>query len=157
MATLTNIIYYLLDAYPNKAELSNARVTKMIYLADWHSAIMRNKQVTNISWFFNNFGPFVSDILQEIEAHPNLFSITHTSTYLGNQKTLFGINKETSFIPNLEKEEIDILDKVISVTKEKTWDQFITFVYSTFPIANSDRYKFLDLVKMAEEYKKNKS
>ena len=42
------------------------------------------------------------------------------------------------------------------VTKDKTWDQFITFVYSTYPIVNSERYSQLDLVALAQEYKMKK-
>ena len=48
MATLTDIIYYLISNYPHKDELSNARVTKMVYLADWHAAVKLGHQLTYI-------------------------------------------------------------------------------------------------------------
>jgi hypothetical protein len=39
MAELKDIIAYYCKQYPHKAELSKARLTKMVYLADWKSAI----------------------------------------------------------------------------------------------------------------------
>jgi hypothetical protein len=35
----------------------------MVYLADWRSAITRGKQITDIVWEFNYYGPYVDDIV----------------------------------------------------------------------------------------------
>ena len=155
MATLTDIIYYLISNYPHKDELSNARVTKMVYLADWHAAVKLGHQLTYIRWFFNNFGPFVTDVHSTILFSPELFTATHKENYFGGQKTLFAV-KDNNYIPSISCEEKLIIDRVIEVTKDKTWDQFITFVYSTYPIVNSERYSQLDLVALAQEYKMKK-
>ena len=64
--------------------------------------------------------------------------------------------KDNNYIPSISCEEKLIIDRVIEVTKDKTWDQFITFVYSTYPIVNSERYSQLDLVALAQEYKMKK-
>ena len=36
MAKLVDVVGYLCEHYPHKAELSKARLTKMVYLADWN-------------------------------------------------------------------------------------------------------------------------
>ncbi len=51
MAALKDIIAYYCDRYPHKEELSKARLTKMVYLADWKSAIVHGKQISDIKWF----------------------------------------------------------------------------------------------------------
>jgi len=154
MANLKDIIYYILSFYPHQSELSNARVTKMIYLADWHCAIKNGKQLSSISWFFNNYGPFVHDVQKEILSNPNLFEVTCTSNLYGEQKTLFSTNPITQYHPQLREEDIIVLKRVINVTKDMSWDQFITFVYSTYPIVNSPRYSCLNLAELASEYRR---
>ena len=49
MANLKDIIAYILQNYPSnmKHELSNARVTKMIYLADWRNCLRSKGQVSD--------------------------------------------------------------------------------------------------------------
>ena len=54
MTELKEVISYLVSKYPHKDELSNARLTKMIYLADWRHAITQGNQITDIRWFFDN-------------------------------------------------------------------------------------------------------
>ncbi len=49
MANLKDIIAYILQNYPSnkKHELSNARVTKMVYLADWRNCLRSKGQVSD--------------------------------------------------------------------------------------------------------------
>ena len=72
MVKLIDIILYILKNYPHKNELSNARLTKMIYLIDWRSAFDNGKQITNIKWYFDNYGSFVHDVEEEIVNHQEL-------------------------------------------------------------------------------------
>ena len=64
--------------------------------------------------------------------------------------------KDNNYIPSISCVEKLIIDRVFEVAKDKTWDQFITFVYSTYSIVNSERYSQLDLVALAQEYKMKK-
>ena len=61
--SLREIIAYILRFYVNKEELSKYRLTKLVYLCDWCYAVSRGKQITNIHWFFDNYGPFVWDVI----------------------------------------------------------------------------------------------
>ena len=75
---LKYIMYYIIKNYPNqlKQELSNARLTKTVYLADWKQAIIKHRQISDIKWYFDNYGPFVNDIKHEAESRIN-FNINH--------------------------------------------------------------------------------
>ena len=142
---------YILEKYPDKTHLSNARVTKMIYLADWRHAITDKKQITNIRWYFDNYGPYVWDIKEVAEANPDLFTTIEGSTAYGNPKLLLEII-DNKYIPNLSEEEKKTLDHVIAKTKDLSWSEFIRLIYSTYPIITSERYSYLDLCEKAKDY-----
>lgn len=152
MAALQDIVAYLLSEYPHKYELSNARVTKMVYLADWKSAIDSEHQMSEIQWYFDNFGPFVRDILAVVQSCPELFRVVETQNAFGEPKRVFQL-VQPSYSANLTANERQTLDHVIDATKDLSWDKFIKFVYSTYPVLSSDRYSPLDLVAKAHEYK----
>ena len=154
MANLKDIVYYLIDKYPYKGALSNARITKMVYLADWYSANIYKKQISDIVWIFNNYGPYVEDVLKVALDNPDIFIVKEVENYYGTSKKL--INTVSTYTPVLTDDEKQSIDIVINITKQKTWGQFITFVYSTYPIVVSNRYSTLDLLSLAEEYQAKK-
>ncbi len=151
MNKLKEIISYILIKYPHKNEMSNARLTKMVYLSDWKQAIENKRQITNIEWYFDNYGPFVADVQNEIRDNPDAFECKETVNMFGRPKTLFSI-KETSYIPRLTQSEKDAVDHVIKETQSLNWEDFINLVYSTHPISSSSRYSKLNLVSKANEY-----
>lgn len=142
MVKLIDIILYILKNYPHKNELSNARLTKMIYLIDWRSAFDNGKQITNIKWYFDNYGPFVHDVEEEIVNHQELIHIVETKNIFGKRKKLYRLvddNVKLSIPTDIE----NIISTTISVTKGFYWQQFINFIYSTYPIVTSERYSLL--------------
>lgn len=151
MTKLKDIIAYVIANYPAKDELSNARVTKMVFLADWHQAINYKKQISEIEWVFDNYGPFVWDIHNEAKNNSDIFSIKETINIYGQRKTVFQIKDET-YEPKLSEEERQSIDHVINNTKQLNWNAFIKLVYSTYPIMSSERYSKLDLIQKADEY-----
>ena len=88
MAALKDVLVYILLKYPFKDELSNARVTKMIYLADWRHALEEKTQISPIEWFFNNYGPFVWDIMETTKSNTELFYIDESENLYGEKKVL---------------------------------------------------------------------
>ncbi len=151
MAEIIDVIAYIIRNSPNKPDLSNARLTKMVYLADWRHAITQKSLITSINWYFDNYGPFVWDIKRTAEENPDIISISPQVNAYGNPKLLFGLNQE-NYDPILTLEEKGSLDHVIEKTKDLNWGEFIRLVYSTFPILTSERYTYLDLIKKAKEY-----
>ena len=152
MASIQDAVAYLLQHYPHRDELSNARVTKMVYLSDWHQAIQHGRQVTPINWYFDNYGPFVWDVKKAVEANPSLFSVEETRNYFGTPKILLSL-RQSGYAPQVTPDEQASLDHVIEATKRLSWDAFIKLVYSTHPVASSQRYSQLDLVAKAHQYK----
>ncbi|WP_298627005.1 Panacea domain-containing protein [uncultured Legionella sp.] len=149
---LKEVIAFILKQYPYKDDLSNARMTKIIYLADWHQAINYKKQITNINWYFDNYGPFVQDVINEVNANPNLFGIKNTNNYYGGTKNLFFLKLDNYEPIEIAERQKESLCYIIEITKTLTWDNFINLVYSTYPITSSERYSYLNLVQKANEY-----
>jgi hypothetical protein len=156
MAKLKDVMAYLLLNCPDESDLSNARVTKLVYLSDWRHAITQKSQITDIRWYFDNFGPFVWDIKDTAEANPSLFLTRDSLTALGNPKLLLSI-KRTDYDPMISEVEKRSIDHVIDKTKDLSWREFLRLVYSTYPIVTSSKYSELDLVEKADEYLKYKN
>lgn len=150
MGSLRDIVAYICKNYPHEDELSNARVTKMVYLADWRSAIERDKQLTGITWRFDHYGPFVYDVLDVAREDP-AFKVTSTQNMFGSQKELLSVADDVDY-PSLDENEIEVLDFVLNSTAAMNWSEFIKLVYSTYPIVTQERYSKLDLIKLAREY-----
>lgn len=153
MADIKELLSYLIKNYPDKSELSKARVTKMVYLCDWKSAIENGKQITNISWYYDNYGPFVRDVIDVATSNPSLFSVSESQNAFGTSKTIVTL-KTDDYSPVLTDDEQKIADHVINITKNKTWSGFIKLVYSTFPVVNSPQYTEMNLPELASQYKK---
>jgi len=151
MADLKDVLAYLVKNYPIRSELSNARLTKMVYLADWHQAINRGRQITDINWYFDNFGPFVKDVEETAIANPDLFLVETAHNMYGQPKKQFDLIDE-NYVPQVSEHERASLDHIINVTRPLYWREFIKLVYSTHPIASSQRYSYLDLAEKAKEY-----
>lgn len=143
-------IRYLCKHYPYPGELSNARVTKMIYLADWEQARRSGRQLTPIQWHFDHYGPFVPDVLAAAKADPSM-QVASTVNMYGSPKNLLSYIGSEDPKAGLSADELEVLNKVISDTSSLTFRPFIQHVYNTYPIRTADRYSHLDLVSLANE------
>lgn len=153
MAELIDVIGYFCQNYPFPEELSQARLTKMVYLADWKNAITEGAQITSIHWVFNHYGPYVEDVINAAKAD-NRFKVVDTVNYYGAKKFLIKFfKKDSKEFPSLKANEKNILDFVISKTSTKYWKDFMNLIYSTYPIYVSKRGEYLDLVQLAQKYK----
>ena len=157
-SAISNIVKYLLREYPHKSELSAFRITKIIYLMDWKSSIDFGRQITDAQWHFNHYGPYVDDFVQQAKKDKDIVC-ENTSTFFGGKKQLFKLASSFSGVIEITDEQKKIADFVIDATKEKNYEDFIQLVYSTYPVMSSSRYSDLNLVGLAQEYKKliNKS
>jgi hypothetical protein len=150
MASLDHVIAYVVRRYPYKDDLSNARLTKMIYLADWYNAKNRKRPVTNIRWYYDNYGPFVWDIYRTARESP-IFKIRSSRTIFGHPKDIIEVSDE-GFEPELTTDEKNALDHVIEETKDLGWAPFIQLIYATYPVASSSKYTHLNLERLANDY-----
>jgi hypothetical protein len=149
--SLQDLIAYIVKNYPHPSDLSNARVTKMVYLADWFSLINEKGSLSNINWYFDNYGPFVWDIKRCVEAS-NTLQLVSTRTMFGNKKELIEL-RDNDYEPTLSEDAARAIDHIIKQTEKLNWTSFIRLVYSTYPIAKSEKYSQLDLPVLASEYR----
>ena len=149
---ILNIMKYFLKNYPHKSELSASRLTKMVYLSDWKSAIENEKQLTDAIWHFHHYGPYIDDFLKLALEDKNI-EVEETINMFGKKKQLIKLKESFSEEINLSDETKSILDFVINSTKQKNYEDFIKLVYSTYPVISSNRYSDFDLVEMAKNYK----
>lgn len=152
MTELKDIIAYYCRNYPHQNELSKARLTKLVYLADWKSAVDKAQQMTDIDWIYNRYGPYVDDVIQAVMDNEDLFEIDPTENYYGENKNVIRLKDET-YEPQVDDYEKTALDRVIEVTQPKYWDDFISFVYGTYPIRNSEKFETMNLVELADRFK----
>ncbi len=150
MGKLDSVIEYLCALYPFKDHLSNARLTKMVFLADWESAKAAGRQITGIRWDFNRFGPYVDDVTTAAEKNEHVDMID-TLNVFGAPKTIFRLSSGEPDLQALEGQDLQALKKVVSETQSMFFNEFIDHVYSTYPIKARDRYEKLDLVSIARE------
>lgn len=152
MSNLNSIIRYICLHYPYSGELSKARLTKIIYLADWLNAQKNAVQLTNISWVFNHYGPYVDDVMLAASSDPYL-KVISTINFYGTPKVMVALSEENPPI-TLNATETKILDAVIEETAPLSFNDFIKHVYNTYPIRTADRYDILDIPKLAQAEKK---
>lgn len=151
---IDNVLRYIVRYYPYGFELTKTRLTKLIYLIDWESSLEVGEQLTDIEWYFNHYGPYVSDVFDTADEDSDLKIVEKVSNF-GTKKFLVESKIEKSGLQfELTGSEMKIIDKVINKTQSMNWNEFIDYVYSTFPIVKSERYGVLNLVKLAQEYPK---
>lgn len=153
MAETVDVIGYLVEKYPYKSELSKARLTKMVYLADWVSCISFGAPLTDTEWYFNHYGPYVDDIV-DIARGDGRFSVEGSVNMYGATKTVVGLRGKPDVWPSLSARDRRVLDHVINSTMGLNWQQFIKSVYATYPVVTQPKGSHLDLVRLASEYKR---
>lgn len=154
MNSLVDILAYLLKDYPHPGDLSNARVTKLVYLADWKHVVDRNERLTTIPWIFNNFGPFVWNIKDTAVLNSRLFDVNTEQNLYGSRKTSLSLTPAgESYATSLSDSAVEVLDHVLKTTAPLNFDVFIRLVYSTYPVVTTDRYEPLHLEAKAAEYR----
>lgn len=155
MSKLADAIVYFCENYPHKHELSKARLTKMIYLADWRSSIEHQRQLTDLTWVFNHYGPYLDDVVDTARHTPGV-TVSSTQNMYGSPKVI--VERDSGPLPpsKLTKADKAILDGVIKQTEALYWNDFIKLVYSTYPIVTQPRYQDLDLPALASAYNAQK-
>jgi hypothetical protein len=137
MAEIEDILAYFTRYYPRPGELSTARLALMLYLADWRSALLRKKPISNVKWHLNEGAPQVEKIPLEEEEEIIRELITR-----GN--------------PNkIDPESREILDFVMKTSYKMPWMDFARLVSSTFPVITQPQGERLNLVGLAQQYQKH--
>lgn len=146
------VLRYIVKNYPIPEELTKTRTTKLVYLVDWEMARREGRQLTEIEWKFDHFGPFVSDVYDAADEDKELSIVSKTSAFGTTKYIVQAKNRREDLdYPELDDTEKNIIDNVIDCTKNLYWNAFIEYVYDTYPIKHVTRYNNLDLVQLAKE------
>ena len=62
------------------------------------------------------------------------------------------IEERKKFDGEIATEIMTVVDFIINKTKELNNNDFTTLVFSTFPLATSTKYSYVDLVEKAKQY-----
>lgn len=138
MLDFVEVFKIIISFYPEKQELTKDRLVKLTYLSDWRSAIVNKKQITNIKWYINNYGPYIE----------NMYDILKKKGFDINNS----IKERKKFVGEIETETITIVEFIVNKTKNLNNNDFATLVFSTFPLATSTKYSHVNLIEKAEHY-----
>jgi len=148
---LKDIIRYILSCYPYNFELNKTRLTKLVYLIDWEMAKKYNKSCSKINWYFDNYGPYVQDVMKAASSDERI-KINEEASHYGGVKYIFQLEEsESPEFKYLSKEELEIINCVIDDTKDMSFNNFINYVYNTPPVIKTPKYQSLNLIKIASE------
>ncbi|WP_329469636.1 Panacea domain-containing protein [Exiguobacterium sp. 9-2] len=158
MLKIKQILRYFAENYPYKSELSKTRITKMVFLADWYSCLSTGKQLTSIEWYFDHYGPYVSDVFEAAKKDRRL-QVKQEVNSFGTLKEVVSLRDDIFFYYDNRKIEgitKSILDQVIDDTMNMNWTEFINYIYSSYPIKSSKKYLYLDLEALSAECSKKR-
>ncbi len=155
---LMDVMAYICKKYPYARALSKGRLTKLIYLADWKSAKDRGRQITDIEWHYNHYGPYVDDVVDVVIKHDDIFELEADTNIYGSMNDLVKLKKADYGYKKLQQldEDKKILSEIIDKSVKLNWTDFIQLVYSSYPLKVSKRYQDLDLPVLARKYKKSR-
>lgn len=143
---LRNIILYIVKIYPYSKTLTITRVEKLIYLIDWEYMMRYKTQMTNISWYFDHYGPYSSYVYNILNQDKDLMVQKNTSNF-GTIRYLVEAKRDKDSLNyvGLSDKEIEVIDEVIANTKLLSWNQLINYVYATLPIRKGKKHTYLNL------------
>lgn len=150
-------LLYIATSYSSPYKLSKARLVKMLYLADWKNCLVTGKQLSDIKWYFNHYGPYVME-LQKLIEKSMYFKIESVMEEIGRKEFIVAksdINMG-KFFNEMSDEEKNVLNFVVEKTKKLNWNSFIKLVYSTYPVLKHRKYTYFDLETLSQEYLKMK-
>jgi hypothetical protein len=161
MDNIRNIAIYIFQNYPNPLELSISRLVKLVFLADWKSSIINDRQITNIKWSKRSRGPYGIEVAESISTDKLHFNILFNDDYINHDLNISNLDFLISPIKNEEpKSDFDLLDEdkkilddVLSATAEFNWQELSIFVDSLFPMIKTSLNQSIDLKELSEEYK----
>uniref|UniRef100_B8HMZ1 Antitoxin SocA-like Panacea domain-containing protein n=1 Tax=Cyanothece sp. (strain PCC 7425 / ATCC 29141) TaxID=395961 RepID=B8HMZ1_CYAP4 len=141
MANLTDVFSYIISQYPKSDHrLTPWRLAKIVYLADWKSAINNGYTMTGVQWKIIGSEPTFDDTsrnkIVEYIAHRN---IKLFNFYFFSAK-------------ELSESEKRILNFVINIASRKDDQELNQLVCSTYPVITQDEDDSVDLPGLAKVY-----
>ncbi len=142
---LGQFVSVLISAATGSNRVDQITLLLLVYLCDWHSCIKYNCRVVDVQWKVFRHG----------------LADEGLESYLRSSKQEFevdDVNQEVRCLirpPEDIPEQIrNVINKVVSIYKERQHSGLATFVLSTYPILSSSAHSLesIDLLEKAHEY-----
>lgn len=151
MAQIKDLVAGFFQCLPVRAEISEERLAKLVYLADWKHAIQNDgRQITELKWYFDSYGPYASQVFDIVHRSP-IFRTRQLSKEWEDSQFVVALF-DHSYDPTLKPSERDAIRHVTSVAAARSWGELIKLVSSTYPILAGPRYEFINMPAMAKAY-----
>lgn len=139
---LKAIIFYIVERLPHN--ITRTKLVKLLYLIDLYYAKVKNRSVTDLTYYSYYFGPYSEQIINaisqlkgyEIEEYSNI-GLDGREYYLYKP----GMNPRWETPPALQDEELEVLNQVIDEHGNKSLDEILKYVYNTEPYKNCKKGK----------------
>ncbi len=125
--------------------LSKARLAKMVYLADWYACLETGEQLTDLEWYYDHYGPYLSKIFDIAKSDARF------ETFRAGRADIIRL-KDNSGVIKLDQTQTSIVDRVRGASSAKQFREFLKLIYGTYPIRTVDQYSRLNLPVLAKEF-----
>jgi hypothetical protein len=151
MAKLRDVAAYCCKHFPQAVPLTLNRLAKVLYLADWRSAIKSGALITDIDWRLTSGG---------LGGFPVSGFLSDDSEFKVVRRGLLGPKDVVSYTgprnwPSVSQRDAKHLDFAIKTASQLDQSALTALVYSTYPfLARSSNE--LNLVTKAKEYTRDR-
>lgn len=153
VTTLAAAAAYLINNSPGPLHLPLQRLTQMLYLADWKSAIEYRCQLTYLDWRRGFTGPESWRLERFIERSPD-FDAASRADALGRERLELRRWPAASREADLDATERWLLDFVLATPRTRPEPPLATLIASTYPMMSTSSPQELDLAALAERYER---
>ncbi|MDZ7957881.1 MAG: DUF4065 domain-containing protein [Aulosira sp. DedQUE10] len=136
---LDKLIKYFV--YATKGNITKTQLIKFLYLADLYSVKWTSKQLTELDWYYYNFGPWHEDI----DAALCRMNGKEIAIETGGNATLIKLGSQAS---NVEDLQLPVSLKLVLDNIRREWagseklNQLLEYVYNTVPMLEvKDKHK----------------
>ena len=138
MVAFAEVLDYLREIYPRSSDFNIDRAMLTLYLIDWKAAIDLRRPVTDLEWRIEHVPqPTVAQrevMLSALQHEP-------TCALAGN-------------MGEMTAEDRAIIHDIVARVGSKSKTELLRLVYSTFPVLSQPRHAPINLVSMADKYKR---
>lgn len=136
--------------------VSEFRLNKLLYLADWYHALMTGRQLTDLKWVHRQYGPF----LPEVNRTARELDQVNRNFYRGEGPvgTEYVLHKEAK-IPQLEAaaaEAISAACTQVAGILTRSRDTITEIVYATLPMKHAQFGEVLEIERWAEKERRRR-
>ncbi|MCG2788870.1 MAG: SocA family protein [Actinomycetia bacterium] len=136
---LCSLIFYLIKKIPN---LNKTEIVKLSYLADYNFFKFFNIKITGVNYKYHDHGPFstaIYDCIDKLENENILKQDEKISVNKHRKYYSFSIANSFDFERFLNKQELEILDFVVSEYGNLGYEKLTELSYKTEPMQNAKK------------------